>query len=137
MFNLTVTRGEGKKVTFSTQNVKQDACDGRPQPHGRIPPVLNIRSIDSGIRCTPLPRLAPKSRDFFGKEHNTVWLYDEVTGKTRMLPSRHKTDAAFQPELQAENFAVYLCLFAGVTQGQMMLCSAAPDAKLLEENGDL
>lgn len=32
---------------------------------------------------------------------------------------------------------VSLRVFAGVTQGQMMLYSAAPDAKLLSENSDL
>lgn len=48
MFNLTVT---GKKVRA-------------PEHVGCILTVLNISDIDSGIRCTPLPRPAPKSRDF-------------------------------------------------------------------------
>lgn len=74
-----------------------------------------------------------------------MWLYDEVTGKTRMLPS-----SAAQAIIRLmQRFSLscrhrlLLCIcvslrvFAGVSQGQMMLYSAAPDAKLLEENGDL
>lgn len=57
-------REERGKSFFSSQNMKQrDVCDSRPEPLGRILTVLNIRSIDSGIRCTPLPRLTAKSRD--------------------------------------------------------------------------